>query len=150
MRKLIAVAGLGAALTYLFDPVSGARRRAEARDRLLAFLRRRKRDLGAVQAEAHALVQKATHLREKPKGDLDDATLAQKVQSQIFRDEDVPKGQINVNAEEGIVILRGQVDRPELIRDLEKKTRKVHGVRDVENLLHLPGAQAEMHQAHGS
>ena len=41
MRKLIAVAGLGAALTYLFDPVSGTRRRAEARDRLLAFLRRR-------------------------------------------------------------------------------------------------------------
>jgi BON domain len=150
MRKLIAVAGLGAALTYFFDSVSGARRRAEARDRLQAFLRRRKRDLGAVQAEAHALVQKATHLRERPKPDLDDATLAQKVQSQIFRDADVPKGHINVNAEEGIVILRGQVDRPELIRDLEKKTRKVHGVKDVENLLHLPGAQAEMHQAHGS
>ena len=149
MRKLIAVAGLGAALTYFFDSVSGARRRAEARDRLLAFLRRRQRDLGAVQAEAHGLVQKATHLREKPKPDLDDATLAQKVQSRIFRDPDVPKGQINVNAEEGIVILRGQVDRPELIRDLEKKTRKVHGVKDVENLLHLPGAQAEMHQAHG-
>ena len=55
-----------------------------------------------------------------------------------------------MNAEEGIVILRGQVDSPELIRDLEKKTRKVHGVKDVENLLHLPGAQAEMHQAHGS
>jgi hypothetical protein len=150
MRKLIAVAGLGAALTYFFDSASGARRRAEARDRLLAFLRHRKRDLGAVRAEAYALVQKATHLRERPKPDLDDTTLAQKVQSQVFRDADVPKGQINVNAEEGIVILRGQVDSPELIRELETKTRKVHGVKDVENLLHLPGAQAEMHQAHES
>lgn len=148
MRKLIAGAGLGAALTYLFDSESGARRRAEARDRLLAFLRRRKRDFGTLQADAHALVKKATHLREKPKPDLDDATLAQKVQSQVFRHPDVPKGQINVNAEEGIVILRGQVDRPELIRDLEKRTRKVHGVKGVENLLHLPGAETPMHSAH--
>jgi len=51
----------------------------------------------------------------------------------------VPKGQINVNAENGVVVLRGQVEESELIRDLEAKTRKVQGVREVENLLHTPG-----------
>ena len=58
----------------------------------------------------------------------------------IFRDPDVPKGQIDVNAEDGIVILRGEVEGPALIKDLEEKTRSVQGVKDVENLLHLPGA----------
>jgi hypothetical protein len=33
-----------------------------------------------------------------------------------------------------------------MIRDLEDRARSVHGVEDVENLLHLPGAEAPMHQ----
>ena len=40
------------------------------------------------------------------------------------------------------MFLRGQVDRPELIHDLEEAVRKVPGVRGVENLLHLPGTPA--------
>ena len=80
--------------------------------------------------------------------DPDDTTLARKVETEIFRDPEVPKGQINVNAEDGVVILRGEVDRPELIRDLEEMTRNVKGVKGVENLLHAPGTEAEMHQAH--
>ena len=80
--------------------------------------------------------------------DPDDTTLARKVESEIFRDAEVPKGQININAEDGVVILRGEVERPELIKDLEEKTRSVQGVKGVENLLHAPGTEAEMHQAH--
>ena len=152
MRKLLTLAGLGAALTYFFDPQSGPRRRAMARDRALAFFRRRGQDFGRaagnVQAEAGGLVKKATHLKEQEKPDPDDATLTRKVETEIFRDPDVPKGQIDVNAEDGVVILRGEVERPELIRDLEEKTRSVQGVKGVENLLHVPGAEAEMHQAH--
>jgi osmotically-inducible protein OsmY len=153
MRKLLTLAGLGAALTYFFDPQSGTRRRAMARDRVLAFFRRRSRDFGRtagnVQAEAQGLVKKATHLKEQEKlGDPDDSTLARKVETEIFRDPEVPKGQINVNAEDGVVILRGEVERPELIKDLEEMTRSVQGVKGVENLLHVPGAEAEMHQAH--
>jgi osmotically-inducible protein OsmY len=152
MRKLIAVAGLGAGLTYFFDRDNGARRRAQARDRFLAFFRGRGRDLGgvasSVQAEAYGLVQKAKHRSEQPKPDPDDATLAQKVESEIFRDADVPKGQINVNAEEGVVILRGEVGQPQLIEELEQKTRRVQGVKGVENLLHVTGTEAPMHQAH--
>ncbi len=150
MRKLIAVAGVGAGLTYFFDPDSGARRRGEARDRTRAFFRRRGRALegfaGSVQAEAFGLVQKVKHRQEQPNGEPDDVTLAHKVESTIFRDVDV-RG-INVNAEDGVVVLRGEVERPELIAELEARTRNVQGVKGVENLLHLTGTEAPMHQAH--
>ena len=152
MRKLIAGAGLGAGLAYFFDPDSGTRRRAEARDRLRGSFRRRGRALdglaGGARAQAFGLVQKVKHRREQPKDELDDATLAQKVESQVFRDVDVPKGRINVNAEDGVVLLRGEVERPELIQELEEKTRSVQGVKGVENLLHVTGTEAPMHQAH--
>jgi osmotically-inducible protein OsmY len=64
------------------------------------------------------------------------------VETEIFRDDDVPKGQINVNAENGKVVLRGEVEKPALIKDLEKRTKNVQGVREVENLLHVPGSKA--------
>ena len=85
--------------------------------------------------------QKATHLREEPK-DFDDVTLARKVETEIFRPEDAPKGSVNVNVENGVVYLRGEVERPELIDDLVGRARSVQGVREVENLLHLPGTPA--------
>jgi hypothetical protein len=37
------------------------------------------------------------------------------------------------------VELRGQLDDRALIEDLEAKARKVTGVREVRNMLHLPG-----------
>jgi hypothetical protein len=145
MRKVLGLVGLGAALTYFFDPEQGRRRRAMARDRLAAFSRRRVREgerLGrSAAAQAGGLAQKAKHMQEEPKPQPDDVTLTRKVETEIFRDADVPKGQINVNAENGKVFLRGEVEQPELIKDLEKRARKVQGVQDVENLLHLPGTE---------
>jgi hypothetical protein len=60
------------------------------------------------------------HLRQAPREisgelsvpDYDDATLAQKVMTELFRDQHVPKGAINVNVENGVAL---------------------------ENLMHLPG-----------
>ena len=144
--KLLALGGLlGAAITYLFDPQSGRGRRATLRDRSAAFVRgggRKTVQAGrAVAAEASGVTQKVQHLKQEPR-EYDDATLAQKVQSEIFRDPDAPKGQVDVNAEDGVVVLRGEVERPELMEELVEKTRKVQGVRDVQNLLHLPGTPA--------
>lgn len=143
MQLLALAALIGAALAYLFDPQSGRRRRATLRDRSAALLRRGTRQAAhagrGVAAEAYGVSQKVRHLREEPK-EYDDVTLAQKVQSEIFRDPAIPKGQINVNAEDGIVVLRGEVDRPELMEELVERTRKVQGVRDVQNLLHLQGS----------
>jgi osmotically-inducible protein OsmY len=44
-----------------------------------------------------------------------------------------------VQALAGVVELRGQIDDPAVIEDLERRARNVTGVRDVRNLLHLPG-----------
>jgi osmotically-inducible protein OsmY len=73
---------------------------------------------------------------------LDDAGLAHKVESILFRDQRVPKGKISVNAEGGAVFLRGQVEDGELIADLTESVRKIAGVSEVVNLLHKPGTPA--------
>jgi hypothetical protein len=75
----------------------------------------------------------------------DDATLKDKVESELFRDEHEVKGAINVNAQEGIVQLRGQLPSQDLIDALVDRTQKIQGVRQVENLLHTPGTEAPMH-----
>jgi osmotically-inducible protein OsmY len=81
---------------------------------------------------------KATHPTEQTK-DLDDATLAHKVESEVLRG--APEG-ITVNAEDGIVVLRGEVDSPERMSELARMVLRVPGVSGVENLLHLPGQPA--------
>jgi BON domain len=148
MQKF-ALVGFGAALMWLFDPAAGRRRRALVRDRSLAFLRRGARS-GAragrsVGAEAYGVGKKAMHVRERPKA-FDDVTLKNKVETELFRDADAPKGQVDVNAQDGIVQLRGEVGSPELIDELVARARGVQGVREVENLLHVPGTPAPMHQ----
>jgi osmotically-inducible protein OsmY len=136
----------GALLTYFFDPQNGRSRRAHAGQRIPALFRKASRKAagagGSVAAQASAAKQKATHLKEEEKPQPDDVTLARKVETEIFRDADVPKGRINVNAENGKVVLRGEVEQPALIKDLEQRTRKVQGVQEVENLLHVPGSTA--------
>jgi osmotically-inducible protein OsmY len=136
---------LGALLAYLFDPQNGRRRRHELVDQAAARIRAGKRKAERtgrhVAAEAYGAKQKVTHLHEEPK-DLDDATLADKVRSEVFRDTRFPKGEVNVNVYDGVVQLRGELEQPELIEDLVERTRRVVGVRDVESLLHTPRTEA--------
>ena len=141
--KRLRFAAFGAALAYFFDPENGKRRRTVTIDRLAALFRRHGRRLArGAASEAYALKQKATHLREERKPQPDDVTLARKVETEIFRDPDVPKGKINVNAENGRVVLRGEADSSQMIDELVDRARKVQGVQDVENLLHTPGEPA--------
>jgi osmotically-inducible protein OsmY len=132
---------------YFFDPQLGRGRRALARDRLLArgrrLVRRARRAQRYAASTAYGKSQAYLH-RAAPKALPDDATLAHKVETVIFRDPAVPKGQINVNAEEGVVTLRGEVPRQSMIDALVARAREVGGVRRVESLLHLPGEAAPM------
>lgn len=73
-----------------------------------------------------------------PKPDMDDITLARKVETEIFRPRGAPKGSVDVNVVEGVVYLRGEVKRPAQIKTLEARVREIPEVRGVENLLHLP------------
>ncbi len=73
---------------------------------------------------------------------LNDVAITRKVETELFRDADVPKGQIDVNTADGVVWLRGEAKTPEMINDLERRAREIPEVERVENLLHLPKTPA--------
>ena len=138
---------VGGGLAYFLDRERGHRRRRMIVDRIGASARRSSRQGTRVirksVARAGGRGKGFVHrLRPTSSEPLDDATLAHKVESIVFRDERFPKGRISINAEHGEVFLRGELDRPELIQDLVEAVRTVPGVQGVENLLHLPGTPA--------
>lgn len=134
--------GLGAAAQYLFDPHQGKRRRHIMRDKAMSMLRRRERRVGrtAHRATARAMGAAAKAIRHRrDTSRLNDPALAAKVESEMFRPANAPKKSVDVNAEQGVVYLRGQVESIEQMDSLLAKAREIDGVSRVENLLHLPG-----------
>ena len=131
-RELAAVAvpafAAGAALEFFLDPRSGKQRRHLVRDRTRAALRRRAR---RVERQAHyeagklaGLGHAITH-RDQAAAELDDVSLVRKVETELFRDRTIPKGPISINADRGIVVLRGQLDDAQ---EIERIVREVRGV----------------------
>ena len=126
-----AVGAAGAvAGAYLFDPQEGKRRRHVAFDRLMALLRRGKAK-GERKAQYAAGVAKGAAAEATGAGEgaewLPDPDLVNKVRTEAFRGEDAPKGDVNVNAENGVVYLRGAVDSPAARERLETSARRVKG-----------------------
>ena len=151
MSKLLTGA-LGAAAAYFLDPDNGARRRNVARDWTTARLRRgaeeAQRKAQYAQGVATGVAQQAKQAVPggEQKEPLDDVTLARKVESIIFRPEDAPKDKVSVNAEDGVVYLRGELESRDEIDELVKAANGVDGVRRVENLLHVPAEPAPSKQ----
>jgi hypothetical protein len=143
---LTTVAGAaGAAAAYVFDPERGRARRAQVRDQLFSRFNSTRSTLQKQARYASGpvtgAVKKVTPgTANKP--DLNDAGLAQKVESVIFRPEDAPKGRVSVNVEDGVVFLRGEVETQEQIDMLVRSADHVDGVKEVRNLMHLPGEPA--------
>ena len=139
-------AAAGAAAAYFLDPDRGRARRNQTRDQAMSKVRGGKQSVEgaatAASAQASGAAQKAAAAAREEEPPANDQTLARKVETEIFRDEDAPKGQVDVDAADGVVTLRGQVDSDDMIEKLEKATRKVTGVKDVQNLLHKPGEPA--------
>ena len=140
MRTPIAFAvgaTLGAAATYLLDP--------RRRDTTIATVKSTATDAASTAKGAAATAKDAAAKAQSKVGssdEPDDVTLARKVESEIFRPADAPKGQVSVNAEHGVVFLRGQVDDQAWIDRLGSEAEAVDGVQAVRNLLHLPGTEA--------
>ncbi len=143
-RSMLKGLGVGLAVGYFFDPDNGKRRRNIARDRVMALFRtgaQRGARLGRYAAsQTYGAVQKARHAGPDAPPE-NDATLARKVESEVLGNSPL-KGKVSVNAERGVVVLRGEIERPDDIRDLEGRVRSVSGVQDVRNLLHTPGTPA--------
>src|SRR5438874_508569 len=129
-----------ATLMYFLDPHNGRRRRHVARDRMLKQVRRSGREASRKARYAGGVAEGKVHEAAsagQPKPQLDDTTLAHKVESEIFRSRDAPKGTVNLNAENGVVYLRGHVDNQEWIDRLIADARAVEGVHEVRSLLRV-------------
>ena len=132
----------GAAAAYFLDPEHGDRRRKMAGERAQQLARSAGERGGQVAQSATAQAQRAAHPQSSQEPPGDDITLARKVETEIFRPADAPKGQVNVSAENGIVSLRGQLDDEGQIEELVSRAGAIPGVKAVENLLHTPHTEA--------
>lgn len=134
------------AIVYWMDPDRGRRRRHMARDRMFARMRRVSRGARGMwrgaAAETYGVSHRIVHLVPRPTDVADDETLRQRVESQLFRDRHVHKGDLNINCEHGMVILRGELHSPMEIAQVEERVRRIPGVRGVQNLLHPHGTAA--------
>lgn len=147
----VALAGLlgaagGAAASFLFDPARGRARRARLADQGAATVRRVARKGERAAAHIRSSVEgrvaamragQATTARA-----MDDATLTDRVRSIVFSDDAIPKGDLNINVERGIVVLRGEVTDEALRARIVSQVEAIDGVWSVRDLLHLPGEPA--------
>jgi hypothetical protein len=133
---------------FFFDRRHARRRRHMARERGVAVVRRRSRAAiqraRYVEGVAEGVAHRATHAvpGRNTKAALDDVSLAQKVESVAFREAAVSKAHVSVNAEKGVVFLRGRLETEDEIQRLVRAAAAVDGVERVENLLHTPRFQA--------
>lgn len=158
-RSLLVLIGgaAGAGAAYLFDPVQGRTRRAKLGDQIGRLSRKTEAKLGQRTEYAAGVAEGWRHKfsgaeEEAPPSD---QALVDKVKSQIFSGlDDVDSGTVNIDANDGVVVLRGQLAERSHIDELASRTAGIVGVRQVINLLHLPGEEppnvAAAHQASDS
>jgi osmotically-inducible protein OsmY len=150
----------GAGVMYLVDPKAGRQRRDAAATQLRLSAERAQESADAAAATATEKAQAAVgsaqqtvsgkldHATDKLTGAVADAlpdeqpanavTLVAKVRSEVLGNWS--QYAINVDAAEGIVTLRGEVD-PAHRDAIAEAVEGVTGVDEVENLLHAPGEE---------
>lgn len=144
----VAIAGLlgaaGAAVaSFLLDPTRGRARRARLADQGAAAVRRAIRNgeqaVRQVRGTVEARVAEVRAGKTPQAHAMDDATLTDRVRSIVFRDDAIPKGDLNINVERGIVVLRGEVPDEAMRARLVSEVEAIDGVWSVRDLLHVPG-----------
>lgn len=147
---LLAGIGLGAAAMYVLDPANGRRRRSLTRDKAV---KARNTVEHAVTKEIPRRVdylsgfaQGARHRASVVLGGGSDRrpenehVLVDRVLSEVFRDPELPRSQINVDANGTTVFLRGSIDDFDTVHEIERRVRAVEGVDYVVNLINQPDA----------
>lgn len=118
----------GITLVYFWDRAQGQARRQHVRDTVNYWI---------AQGRERALHKAAHAVPEE-----NDATLLQRVQSEIFRDSSLLRDVLNVDSQAGVITLRGTIDEPARMLALVAAVQDVSGVIEVRNLLHLPETPA--------
>lgn len=128
--------GVGAAIAYLWDPVSGRSRRARLKDQMAAEVRdaagaiRKKARFQAGRAKG--AVYEALATEEPPR---DDRELLQKVRSEAVGRVPGSLDHVDVRVDDGVVYLLGESTDTARERELVERVRDVTGVREVRNEL---------------
>ncbi len=141
MRRAFVWGALGALAMYLFDPRMGRTRRTRLQDQLGGIFRRGARETVRKTEYVRGQAEGLRHLGSDSPPETDEALTA-KVESEVLSRWNYPKGSININTVDGVVELRGTCETSDQIDELEQEVRKVTGVIDVNNYLHLPGTDA--------
>lgn len=146
-RLMLALgAALGGALAaFVLDPERGRARRTRIVDQAAALARRAGAEIGRMSRHGRSLAAgklQAVRNRRAAETMPNDAALANKVESELFSDPQIPKGQININVEQGTVVLRGELASQDEIDQIEARVRRMPGVWEVRNLTHTADAPA--------
>lgn len=153
---LLIGAGIGAGMSYFYDPEKGKRRRALVRDQATRLSRQTRDAFSTTEADVRGRARgigAAARSWRSPQP-VADEVLAQRVRAAIGRVTSHP-GSIEVSARDGRVSLSGPALAAE-IPVLIDRVYDVRGVRDIENRLqahaaagNVPGLQGGAAQARG-
>ena len=72
----------------------------------------------------------------------DDATITERIRSEVFGAADVAKDRIALTVVDGVAELRGELDAEEEVRQIAERVSFVPGVRQVRNLMRTHGSTA--------
>lgn len=71
---------------------------------------------------------------------IDDSTIQHRVEADVFGSRRVTKGKVEIEVNEGVVWVRGEVKSKSVADEVESRARAIDGVQRVENLLRIEKA----------
>jgi len=145
MRKLLFLAAAIGAAFYFLDPANGRQRRQTALDQVGSSLGRGSQAASSVASNVTNQTQgvvRSTVNRTPDNPDPDDNTLRDRVETELFRDPGIPKGDLNVFVVDGVVDLRGELPSQDQIDSVVRRAQAVEHVKGVRSYLHLPHTSA--------
>jgi osmotically-inducible protein OsmY len=129
-KKTLLIGSLGLAAFYFFNGEKGAARRAKVQHGIGKLIGRARSGRGKLEDQGPRSLQDGV-----PPAD---PVLESRIESEVLSKHRYPKGQVTIEVIGATVTLRGQLDSAEAISGLEQDVRKVDGVLEVRNFLHLP------------
>lgn len=171
-RTIALAAAAGAAVAYLFDPISGGARRRRLLEQLPSLpMPRRARDRGPLpenlvptstpdrpaavaprtyepprvtvpEMPATAAATAAATVPAADESGPDDATIAREVRMRLESRPDLETGELVIDVVRGVAYLRGDLKDQETFDEIVDLTSAVPGVRRVQSLLHVPNGDA--------
>lgn len=137
----------GAAFMYLYDPDRGRSRRAQLQARAEAGVRRK------LRAATHRLESQERYLAGRLEGSIATARGAGRYRPesdvdlrehlrQVIHSMHIQGEEVNLDVNEGIVAIRGQIGSEGDRERVLDAVRAVEGVSRIEDYMHLPGSVA--------